>query len=101
MPDWFVGVLIVGAIFSLPFVWGSLSERSKAAAAVGSAAEAAVDGGRWFFMKAAGILAVAGGIYLLTRPDGFQEFALALVVSLYGAYLVFPGRPDDKMLWFW
>lgn len=102
MSDGFWGVLFVLALFALPFGWSYVSERSKAAAAVGDAAEVAVDGGRWIIMKGAGIVLGAAGVYLLSKgPEGFQDLAVMIFAIVYGGYLLFPGRPDEKSLWFW
>lgn len=102
MSDGFWGVVFVMGLFLVPFGWSYLSERSKPAAMVGEATESAVDGGRWIIMKVVGVLMGAGSISLFAAgPNGFKDVAIMVLAFAYGAYLLFPGRPDEKSLWFW
>lgn len=102
MPTWLTVILFLGGAYALVTGWEHLRDNSKTAASIGEATGTVVDGVRWIAMKGIGVLAGAGAIFSFTAgPDGFKGFAFGVIVLLYAAYLLFPGRPDDKTLWPW
>lgn len=92
MPEWLVAILVVGALFSAPVLWGIAREKfddnSKTAAAmdgVGRAFDTTID----LFLWARFILLVAVGLIGIFGMGGLKGVGGGVLVIAWAVYITF------------